>query len=89
MPMNGPDFQINFNIEDQQGVTPFQYACTYGQVKVVVFFLVNLINLRIKDPVNWTDGKIYQNLCNGIEMATDNGNEQIVEILTLWTQKYQ
>ena len=33
-----PNLDIDFNLKDQEGFTPFMYACAFGYVQVVDFF---------------------------------------------------
>ena len=56
--IENPDFDIDFNITDQNGLTPLHLACYLGHYEVVKFLFMNSkekgIVLDVKDPHGYT-----------------------------------
>ena len=74
------EFDVDFNVVDQKGDTPFHVACYYGQFEVVKFLLENSNEMGI-------DICKRNNLQQTAEdYARQKGHKEISEVLEIWRQ---
>ena len=76
-----PDLDIDFNVVDLRGNTPFHIACYYGQVEVVKFMLDNSIEKGVDIDIF----KKNNSQKTAEDIARRRGHKDISEVLKILT----
>ena len=73
------DFDIDFNVANQNGFTPLHYACYNGHYEVVKF----LLEISNEKEIDIYKKDNYQRTAE--DLARQKGHKDILELLEIWT----